>query len=245
MARVCVQHPFEHSENLCGQCGLEYCRNCLVYPHGPRKLPLCVPCALSAGGVRAAARTKSGLSKREIKQRAKERRREEKALAKLQRDPVTFPEIANPFEPGWAVQDEPESGEPLPPPLTGWENDPLAPAPAPARAGVEPDPAPAPEPLAPEPVTPALGDPALEDAAPEHAGHQAVTLANLAAFNGGLFGDPLEGTDPQRTDGSGGAWGTIPKPRRDDQRRSGTAGADVPHVSFLDEVFAGRDKPTG
>jgi hypothetical protein len=185
---------------------------------------LCVPCALAAGGVRTAARTKSGLSKREIKQRAKERRREEKALAKLQRDPVPFPEISNPFSPGWAVQDDTNTEQPLPPPMTGWDNDLLAPA-ATAPAALEPD-APA-TPVIPDPLpSPALGD-------------QVVTLASVGSMGRGLF-------DDDSTAGEADAgWGSFPGRRRDDEPAAAAPEPDAPHVSFLDEVFASRNRPAG
>ena len=44
MARVCVRHPFELSDNFCSHCGLEFCRDCLVYPAATKKR------ALSSGG---------------------------------------------------------------------------------------------------------------------------------------------------------------------------------------------------
>jgi hypothetical protein len=100
MARVCVEHPSQHSENLCGHCGLEFCPDCLVYPRGRRKLPLCVPCALTAGGVRSSARRRTGLSRRQIKRRVRERERELAQLAKfaaVAQEPPEVP-VASPHE---------------------------------------------------------------------------------------------------------------------------------------------------
>ena len=73
MARVCVRHPFELSDNFCSHCGLEFCRDCIVYPKGPKKPALCVACALAASGVRSTAATHAPISKRELKRRMKER----------------------------------------------------------------------------------------------------------------------------------------------------------------------------
>ena len=100
MARVCIRHPFLLSENLCGRCGAEFCRECLVFPRG-QKLPLCVTCAITASGVRSNATP--GVSKREIRARAKARSEEIEALA-----PPALPEIANPVPPGWAFAETDE-----------------------------------------------------------------------------------------------------------------------------------------
>ncbi|GIU84699.1 MAG: hypothetical protein KatS3mg008_1474 [Acidimicrobiales bacterium] len=52
----CEIHPFEPAENACSECLREYCHECLVYPFGPKKPPLCVACALSRAGIRKNAR---------------------------------------------------------------------------------------------------------------------------------------------------------------------------------------------
>jgi hypothetical protein len=126
MTRVCVRHPFERSENLCGHCGQEFCRDCLVFPHGPRKQPICVQCGLAAGGVRSNARLQPAMPRRELKRLLKERQKEDKALEKVQRTPFEVPDIANPFSPGWAMGDDaapdpfaPPARIPPPPPAPG------------------------------------------------------------------------------------------------------------------------------
>jgi hypothetical protein len=48
----CNVHPFESGEGSCGQCREQYCGECLVYPFGAHKAPLCINCALVAGGIR-------------------------------------------------------------------------------------------------------------------------------------------------------------------------------------------------
>jgi hypothetical protein len=105
MARVCNRHSFILSENLCGRCGQEFCRECLVFPRG-QKLPLCVDCAVAKSGVRTGR--DSGLSKREIRTLVKARRAE---LAEQASPPL--PEIANPVPAGWAREDD-EGPDPAP-----------------------------------------------------------------------------------------------------------------------------------
>jgi len=55
---ACEAHPFDPATGTCAECRRRYCASCLVYPHGRRQHPLCIPCALTAAGVRlTAART--------------------------------------------------------------------------------------------------------------------------------------------------------------------------------------------
>ena len=51
----CDKHLFDDAAGVCWSCRRPYCNECLVYTHGPKKAPLCVPCALSAAGVRSTA----------------------------------------------------------------------------------------------------------------------------------------------------------------------------------------------
>ena len=69
----CVQHPMAVSDHVCGRCGHEFCRECVVFPFGLRKPPLCVACALEAGGVRHQHTGRPRLANRQVKQRLKER----------------------------------------------------------------------------------------------------------------------------------------------------------------------------
>lgn len=52
----CLRHYEEPIADRCRDCQHPYCTRCLVYAFGPKKPPLCVPCALHAGGVRAGQR---------------------------------------------------------------------------------------------------------------------------------------------------------------------------------------------
>jgi len=54
---LCEIHHFEPAHATCRTCKREFCPDCLVYPFGPKKAPICVPCALEAAGVR---RTRGG-----------------------------------------------------------------------------------------------------------------------------------------------------------------------------------------
>jgi hypothetical protein len=135
MALICNRHSFEYAENVCSRCGIAFCHDCLVYPRGPKKPPLCVPCAISAAGVRSSARNQSNLSRREVKKRV----REAKDLQQPQ-PYVEAPAAANSdrefeltsnasFDQGWAVSwDEgrdPHPGYPEPVTVTGGD-DPFA-----------------------------------------------------------------------------------------------------------------------
>jgi hypothetical protein len=58
----CNKHLFEDASGMCRSCRRPFCEDCLVYTHGPKKAPLCVPCALTAAGVRSTARSQRGSS---------------------------------------------------------------------------------------------------------------------------------------------------------------------------------------
>lgn len=52
----CLRHYEEPIADRCRDCQHPYCARCLVYSFGPKKPPLCVACALHAGGVRTGQR---------------------------------------------------------------------------------------------------------------------------------------------------------------------------------------------
>jgi hypothetical protein len=61
MASSCTVHSFDESVGECRACHAAFCADCLVYSHGPDKPPYCIPCAITAAGVRStSARTKAG-----------------------------------------------------------------------------------------------------------------------------------------------------------------------------------------
>lgn len=89
----CMKHPHERAGALCGRCGTPWCATCLVYAYGPTKPPLCMPCAMYAGGVRTAA-VRPAMPKRQMKSLQKAAKAEAKARAKAgppQGDPALEP----------------------------------------------------------------------------------------------------------------------------------------------------------
>jgi hypothetical protein len=226
MARVCVRHPFEHSETLCSHCGLEFCRDCLVTPGGSRKRALCVQCALAASGVRSTAANHPALSKRELKKRLKEREDEEKALARLQRQAEPIPPIANPFTPGWAIVDEaPEPAPSLPPP-------PPPPTPTPMY---EPEPAVEPPAADAPPRQPTLADllPSMMSRGEED---HAAALARLPTREQELGWD--ESGDPEEPDRSRRGINLLR--RREAEPDTSQESSEM--MAWLDQVFAPKDQ---
>ncbi len=71
----CENHNFEMADDVCGQCGRDYCAECLVYPYGPKKAPLCKSCAIARAGIRKHAAAPPALSKRELRRRRRDRKR--------------------------------------------------------------------------------------------------------------------------------------------------------------------------
>jgi hypothetical protein len=60
----CDKHLFEQATGVCRSCRRPYCGECLVYSHGPNKAPFCIPCALTAAGVRSTAATQARRGRR-------------------------------------------------------------------------------------------------------------------------------------------------------------------------------------
>lgn len=55
MAVTCTVHQFDEATDTCKSCRRDFCPDCLVYTHGEHKPPYCIPCALTAAGVRSTA----------------------------------------------------------------------------------------------------------------------------------------------------------------------------------------------
>ena len=68
----CVRHPMAVSEHVCGRCGHEFCPECVVFPFGVAKPPMCVSCALEAGGVRHQHTGRPRLGSKMVKRRLKD-----------------------------------------------------------------------------------------------------------------------------------------------------------------------------
>jgi hypothetical protein len=56
-------------EHVCGECGHQFCPECVVHPFGPSKPPLCISCALEIGGVRRQKVARPKLTRKSIKER--------------------------------------------------------------------------------------------------------------------------------------------------------------------------------
>ncbi len=48
----CAKHASAGVAGKCGQCAHAFCEDCLVFPFGPAKPPMCLGCAMSFAGVR-------------------------------------------------------------------------------------------------------------------------------------------------------------------------------------------------
>jgi len=70
----CVKHPMNVAEFACSSCGHDFCPECVVFPFGLRKPPLCVACALAKGGISRRDQGLPKLGRRQVKQRVKARR---------------------------------------------------------------------------------------------------------------------------------------------------------------------------
>lgn len=65
----CVKHPMTMGEYICGECGHQFCPECVVFPFGTTKPPMCIACALERGGVRRQSVGRPKLTRRSIKER--------------------------------------------------------------------------------------------------------------------------------------------------------------------------------
>lgn len=65
----CVKHPMTMGEHICGECGHQFCPECVVFPFGTSRPPMCIACALERGGVRRQSVGRPKLTRRSIKER--------------------------------------------------------------------------------------------------------------------------------------------------------------------------------
>lgn len=72
MSYSCVKHPMALAEFVCGQCGHEFCPECVVFPYGTDKPPICISCALQVAGVSKRPTGRPKLSRRAVKKRLKD-----------------------------------------------------------------------------------------------------------------------------------------------------------------------------
>ena len=69
MSFSCVKHPMTMAQHICGECGHQFCPECVVFPFGVSKAPACIACALELGGVRRQSTGRPKLTRKSIKQR--------------------------------------------------------------------------------------------------------------------------------------------------------------------------------
>jgi hypothetical protein len=69
----CEKHLFEVAEDRCGTCGNEFCGECLVYSFGAKRPPFCIPCAVTAAGIRSGASTTT-MSRKGLRRMERDRR---------------------------------------------------------------------------------------------------------------------------------------------------------------------------
>ena len=74
MSFSCVKHPMTMGEYICGECGHQFCPECVVFPFGTSKPPTCIACALELGGVRRQSTGRPKLTRKAIRQRLTEQR---------------------------------------------------------------------------------------------------------------------------------------------------------------------------
>lgn len=54
----CVNDGFDLARSVCTRCREPFCEECLIWPFGPEREPVCVSCALVAAGVRTKTRAR-------------------------------------------------------------------------------------------------------------------------------------------------------------------------------------------
>jgi len=136
----CERHPFSVANDVCNGCGGAFCADCLVYVQGPAKAPLCLACALVAGGVRTHVRPMA--NRREVKRRRKELRayHVERAQKTAEHDQLSeaiprFDDAEAAALLGGAVAvDQAEEDDVLPPPDHGYAPDAIAGSTVPGNA---------------------------------------------------------------------------------------------------------------
>lgn len=69
MSFSCVKHPMTMAQHICGECGHQFCPECVVFPFGVSKPPTCIACALELGGVRRQTTGRPKLTRKSIKRR--------------------------------------------------------------------------------------------------------------------------------------------------------------------------------
>ncbi|MGB3411879.1 MAG: hypothetical protein WBA45_11850 [Microthrixaceae bacterium] len=79
MSNSCVKHPMTFGTQICGECGHHFCEECVVFPFGVKKPPVCISCALELGGVSSRPSGRPKLSRQSIRERRSAQRKAQKA----------------------------------------------------------------------------------------------------------------------------------------------------------------------
>lgn len=113
----CDKHSFEIAEDFCGACGRSFCAECLLYPFGPKKAPLCLDCAITAGGLRSNAARGRVNNKREMRKRDRSRKRRRRKKQKERKEPSESVPVKAAMD--WVALEEAESdpARPVAPPI--------------------------------------------------------------------------------------------------------------------------------
>lgn len=96
---ACVRHPMTLGEHICGECGHQFCPECVVMPFGPSRPPLCIACALELGGVRRQRTGRPKLSRRSVKERLMLQRQRDGESAQVPVEAVDHDEDVD--DPAW------------------------------------------------------------------------------------------------------------------------------------------------
>ena len=70
----CTKHQMLPAAGRCNDCNHEFCEECLVFPFGMTKPPLCVGCALAFAGVRSTRRGRAKVEKVSFSERRRRAR---------------------------------------------------------------------------------------------------------------------------------------------------------------------------
>lgn len=96
MSFSCVKHPMTMGEHICQECGHQFCPECVVFPFGASKPPVCITCALELGGVRRQKVDRPKLTRKSIRER----------LAMQRQGGISTPPVGPPPEPTPSVDEE-------------------------------------------------------------------------------------------------------------------------------------------
>ncbi len=80
------------AEHICGECGTQYCAECVVFPYGVSRGAVCIACALELGGVQRQHSRGPKLSRREIRKRIAAQKSEQLLQGAIQ-EPLPLPEV--------------------------------------------------------------------------------------------------------------------------------------------------------